>query len=276
MRRQASAVMTVGTLVALFVTVPRWTAGRAEARRQAAFDDSARRAIPRDLPFCPAPGPQRDAFLEHSAAAFTSSSNLWIPVCRIAPLPVHRVLLMAATRAELSHCWANADSRRVSACVLDEPLGLLADPKAARTWARREGGEAIWLTSRPMAWQEHLIAEHRQWMTLSLLFPTIAAFFVFGVRRTRYAFSMCAASRSPGDPDLPRNAELALHWVLGRRCHSLPGDLSEEYSGKLENGFPPQEADRWYRWQVFHSIAPVAARRIQAALTGKTSRNQHG
>jgi hypothetical protein len=153
---------------------------------------------------------------------------------------------------------------------------MLADQRAPRTWARRENGEMIWMTSRSMAWQEHLISEHRQWMMLGLLLPAAAAFLLFCARRTQYAFSMCAASHGPGEPDVPRNADLLLHWALGRHCHSLPGDLSQEYVGKLANGFSRSDADRWYWWQVFHSIAHVTARRIESALSGETSQRRRG
>jgi hypothetical protein len=158
-------------------------------------------------------------------------------------------------------------------CALEEPLGFLADAGAQRTWARHENGGVIWMTAQSMAWNDHLVVEHRQWMMLGLFLSATAAFLLFAVRRTRYAFSMLVDCHGPEEPDLPRNAELLLHWVLGRNCRSLPGDLSEEYLQKLDNGCPVTEANRWYRWQVFHSIVPMTARRIEATLTSGFARD---
>jgi hypothetical protein len=128
------------------------------------------------------------------------------------------------------------------------------------------------MTSQPMAWQDHLVSEHRQWMTRWLALFAGSALLIFNAQRTRLALRWRAACHGPGEPDVPHNAELLLHWALGERCRSLPGDLSEEYAWKLDNGFSRREADLWYRWQVFHSIAPVAARTVESIVTRRLRR----
>jgi hypothetical protein len=268
MRRLLEMSIAGGALIILLTALPHWTAVRAEANRKADFETASRRLIPGDLPLCPAAGPGRDAFLRRSAGALTGSSSLWVPVCRIAPLPAHYVVVTAKTRAELGGCDAARVWRPANViCFLDEPLGFLADSEARRTWARRESGGIIWTTSAPMAWQDHLVSQHRQWMMLGLFVPATLLVLVLAVQRTGYAFSMRATRRAEEELGLPANAEFLLHWVLGRSCRSLPGDLSQEYLDLLDAKLSRTEADRWYRWQVFHSIAPVMARRIESILT---------
>jgi hypothetical protein len=267
----ATATILLGALPALLMVVPRWTAGKAEARREAAFDLASQR-IPDHLVPCPPSGPERYKLLEQHLV--DNSSDLWIPVCRIAPLPAHRIIVVTTTRAELSDCNTGIAWKPAQViCALEEPLRFLADSRARRTWARREATDVIWTTSRAMAWQDHLVWEHRQWMFEALIVPTGIFALLLGVRRTRRAFIWRAACHAPGEPVVPRNAELLLHWLLGQRCRSLPGDLSQEYALKLENGFPRREANLWYRWQIFHSIAPVIARRVEWALKGKVRRD---
>ena len=274
MRRRIIVAASIGVVAALLAAVPRWTAGKTEAERRTDFETAISRAIPANLPPCPLPGPERDSFLAQSASALSISKNLWVPVCRIAPLPAHRILIMTATRTDFRDCAAGSVWRPSNVlCALEEPLGFLADADARRTWARRERMDVIWTTSRSMAWQDHLVAEHRQWMTLGLLFSAIVALLFFGVQRARFAFSMRAACHGPGEPDLPRNAELLLHWALGRNCRSLPGDLGEEYLQKLDDGCSLEGANKWYRWQVFHSIAPVTARRVESIVTSGFARD---
>jgi hypothetical protein len=274
-RRLVTAAILAGAVIALLAAVPRWTAAKAEAEREGTLQAEIRTPIPAVLPVCPFPGPERDVFLARSAQLLKDSRDLWVPVCRIAPLPADRILIVTTTRSGLQECGAQRIWRPANvACALDEPLGFLADTRAPRTWARRESGEAIWMTSRSMAWDDHLVSEHRQWMAFGLLLAATAALFFPGVRRIGDALSARGACHTPGEPDVPRHAELVLHWVLGRGCRSLPGDLSQEYSLLLESGWPVAKANRWYRWQVFHSIAPVTARRIESALKGRLKRNE--
>jgi hypothetical protein len=263
--RLATAAMVMATLAVLVIAVPRWTAAKTEIRREAAWRAESRTADFSRLPDCPFPGPQRDQFLERSAVALTRSRQLWVPVCRIVPFPDHRILIMTANRAELRDCDAGSAWRPANVfCGLEEPLGFLADARAPRTWARREAGDAIWLTSQPMAWRDHLIAAHRLWMMAALEFSVTALLLLFGVRRTRRAFVWRAACHGPGEPEVPGSAEFLLHWTLGHCCRSLPGDLTQEYAQMRENGFSRKEAGRWYRWQVFHSILSLAARRMES------------
>jgi hypothetical protein len=40
----------------------------------------------------------------------------------------------------------------------------------------------------------------------------------------------------------------------------------------VEGGASTTAADRWYRWQVLHSVAPIAARQMELVLTGRLRR----
>jgi hypothetical protein len=267
--RLATTIILVGALAALLVVVPKWTAGKVEAKREADFRIAASRALPSSLPHCPFPGPERDAFLDKSALTLPGTSDLWRPVCRVAPLPDHRIIILTKSRPELHDCSAGDPWRPSNViCVLEERLGFLFDSRAQRSRARREDKELIWVTSQSMAWENHLVSEHRNWMLLAFLMFATAALFSFAAVRTRQAFAWRAACHLSDAPDVPRRAELLLHWVIGRRCSSLPGDLSEEYTWKIENGCSRKEADLWYRWQVFQSVAPVLSRRAEKVLTG--------
>lgn len=268
LRRYLSIAILVGGSAAALVAVPRWTARAATARREATFLSETRSGVSSNLPPCPFAGPSRDAFLERSAATLSAAPNLWVPVCRIAPFPVHRILIITTQRAKFQQCAEGIMSRPANVmCALEEPLVFLADSGARRTWARRESGDVIWITSRSMAWCDHLVVEHRQWLLLVLLFPAALMLLYFVVRRTWLALSLRAACHGPDDLELPRGAEFLLHWVLGSHRRSLPGDLSEEYSWIVLHGFSRKDADAWYQWQVLHSLAPIAARRVESMLT---------
>jgi hypothetical protein len=263
--RRIRVALGAGVFFTLLVTVPRWTAAQSEAWRRADFEAAIRRAVPAGLPVCPLPGPERDRFLAARAAAVTGADVLWLPVCRVAPLPEHRIFMITTTRTELQDCAAATAVRPANVtCALEEPLDFLADARAARTWARRDSGTAIWLTSRPLAWHGFLIAEHRGRLGLGFLLIALVCGGWLAVRRARLAWLARTACHGAGEPEVPVGAELLLHWVLGRRCRSLPGDLSEEYASQIEGGSSIREANRWYRWQVFHSIAPMAARRVES------------
>jgi hypothetical protein len=280
LRRLAGATLILGGLAGLLIAVPRWTAARAEAGRQAALQDEMRKAISAKLPACPYPGPARDAFLDRAAMALKEPGELWRPACRVETWPGDRILVVSATRTDFRACTESSQWRPANVlCGLDEPLAFLADTHSRRTWARRESSGTIWLSSRPLAWNDQLVIEHRERMAVSLLGLAMAASLLWGARRTRQASGWRRACHGDGDPDLPSHAEFLLHWVLGRRFGSLPGDLSEEYAGLLESGLRRTQADRWYRWQVFHSIAPLAARLAVTILAREWKHNpftRHG
>jgi len=268
----------VGIAVSAFITflviAPRWTAAQLEARRDAQLQAQIQTARPANLPPCPSPGPERDHFLEVSASALAGSLSLWAPVCRVVPLPAHHIVLVTKTRTELGHCEEASIWRPASViCAMEEPLGFLANARAARTSARREIGEMIWMTSQPMAWQDHLVVEHRERFLLGIFGSVALVLLFFGILRLRYASLTRESCHAADEPELPRNTELLLHWVLGRGCRSLPGDLSEEYVLKLESGLSLKEAHQWYRWQVMHSVAPVVARGIELAFRLGSRRN---
>jgi hypothetical protein len=264
MRRWFVTAVSIAALAALVFALPRWTASRIEARREAALEAQTL-SIPANLPLCPFPGPERDAFL--ASAAAQKSSTLWRPVCRIAPLPDRRIVILSASRSELVNCAVTdvALQERIS-CVLNEPLRALADSRASRTVAWREKRRAIWITSEALAWRDHLIVEQRRFLALTLL--TLALAFLAARRtwRTLDWRAACHGHIEADTPRVPRRAEFILLWVLGNRYRSLPGDLSEEFVWKVEHACPIHEANRWYRRQVVRSIAPVSARLLESAL----------
>ncbi len=253
--RKLATVASVASAILLVIIVPRWTAALEEARRESVFKRSVSQSVVDALSACPPAGPELDTFLATSQSRL-AGDRLWVPVCRI----MHRTGLAECMKRDT---WtpSNLD------CALDEPLRYLADPNQGRTWARRQAGlrqsdDAIWMSSQPLAWQAHLVAEHRQ--LLALFLGMLTAFYFVAVR-LRLAIHLRTACHGEDEPETPPAAELFLHAVLGRRSRSLPGDLSEEYAVRLasEN---KGETDRWYRWQVLHSVLPVVAQRLESLL----------
>jgi hypothetical protein len=267
MRRLAKVASLASALSFLVMIVPRWTAGWEEARRESVFERTLSQSVADTLSVCPPAGPELDAFLATSQSRLIGD-QLWVPVCSVKQPSLGKIIVVTRTRTGLSECkkrdlWTPSSLD----CALDEPLRYLADPNEGRTWARRQAGsrqseEAIWMSSRPLAWQDHLVAEHRQWMTLFL--GILTTLYLVAVR-LRLAIHLQAACHGEGEPEPPRGSELFLHAVLGRRSRSLPGDLSEEYAVRLKAG-NKREADRWYRWQVLNSAMPVVARRLECFI----------
>ena len=252
MRRLAVATLILGGLTGLMVAVPRWTAAQAEAGREAALRNETRKAVLATLPVCPYPGPERDAFLQQAGMVLKDSAELWRPVCRVESWPDGRILVLSATRGDFRACTESSQWRPVNVlCGLEEPLAFLADSRLRRTWARQESNGTIWLTSHPLAWNDQLVIEHREWMAGSLLGLAIAASLLWCARRARQASGWRQACHRDGDPDLPPHAEFLLHWVLGQRCGSLPGDLSEEYADLLG-----QVQRTSAGWTAIHRVAP--------------------
>jgi hypothetical protein len=252
----------------LLIIVPRWTASWEEARRESVFKRTASQSVADALSVCPPAGPELDAFLAASQSRLTRD-QLWVPVCRVMQPSLGKIIVVTRTRSGLAECMKREMWTPSSLdCALDEPLRYLADPNEGRTWARRQAGgrqseEAIWMSSQPLAWQDHLVAEHRQFMALFLGMLTA---FYFAAVRLKLAIYLRAACHGDDEPEPPPAAELFLHAVLGRRSRSLPGDLSEEYGVRLKSE-DKRETDRWYRWQVLHSVMPVVARRLESFIT---------
>lgn len=275
MPKSITFVLMLAAVAGLVYFVPRQLAHRIELQRESDFRSTTQRAIPDGLPFCPPAGPQRDGFLRQAAPRY--SSELWQPVCRIAPLPVHRVVMISTSRDEMQSCTQGSVWRGENViCALEEPLSFLADAKASITTARREAASVIWTTSGSMAWQDHLILEERRRVMAWLLLAVSLGLLSLGVRRTREAVLQRSACDETGDTLVPGEAEFVLLWFLGNRCRSLPGDLQEEYGDKLKSGVSPNEADNWYRWQVICSILPLAARRAESLLAAPFRRTRRG
>ena len=267
--RKMAIVATAAIALSFLVTiVPRWTAGWEEARRDNAFRQTVSQSVVNALPACPPAGPERDAFLATSQSR-RAGHQLWVPVCRVIQPSLGKIIVVTRTRTGLAECMKRDQWTPSSLdCALDEPLRYLANPYERRTWARRQAGErqseeAIWMSAGPLAWQDHLVVEHRQ---LMVLFLGILLAFYFAAARLRLAIHLRAACHAGDEPVPPPTAELFLHAVLGRRSRSLPGDLSEEYAVRLESQ-DKRSTDRWYRWQVLHSLVPVMSRRLEIFIT---------
>jgi hypothetical protein len=269
MFKLGARAVAAGEAAALFTLVPSFTARRVEAAREAAFQAAVRGRTTEDLPPCPLPGPDRDAFLRQSQKRLRNIPMLWVPVCRIATLPPHRIAIVSLNRQEFSLCSARSAYRATNVlCVVQENLGFLADLKAPRTFARREQDGRIWVTSSALSWEGHLVAEHRRRGAWALLAALAVGACVAVARRTARACAWRRACHPADDPAVrvPAACELLLHFVLDGRCRSLPGDLSQEYLALLDSGRSLREAGRWYRWQVFHSTATMLARFAESAL----------
>lgn len=267
MRKSVIFLIAVAGSAGIVVYAPRWIASQVQSQREAQFQQALHESRPQALPVCPNRGPELDEFLNLRGTERSARNGLWKPVCLKAGLPVGRVALMMSAREMFAACVAQRKwlPDRVQ-CVLDEPLRVFADEKAGRTWARREQEQVIWMTTQPLAWNDRLVGEERRIVLILMTLVVLAAGLGKLVSRTRYALVARDGCRGPGEPELPQLAELLLHWFLGKRCRSAPGDLSEEYVTKLEAGWSRNDADAWYRWQVLHSVAPLAARGAQLFL----------
>jgi hypothetical protein len=193
-------------------------------------------------------------------------------VCEDAEERFDRPIIVTANRWQLDACEQNEASMKVKViCSVSESLQFLADPQARLTWARKEangagGRPVIWITTSPMAWRGQLVAQYRERSVLLTMIGAALLLFWGAGRRLALASELRDALRRPGEANPPRHAELLLFWFLGRRSRSLPGDLGEEYLSMLEKGIAFRIANRWYRWQVFHSIAPLLTGRLRSLI----------
>jgi hypothetical protein len=258
-------------LPAAIFAVPRWTAAHETDARNAALANQERTAHIAALPPCPQPGPELDGFLEQRQSVPPGQPpSLWIPVCRVTEAPPTQVTVVSSDRQSWSTCL---ERRRIPYatgfdCALDEPLRFLASPGDRRTWARIKAGDretpSIWISGAPLAWNEKLVAEHRS--RLSFWLALLSSLWVVWNSSSRVRLSLAAhrVEKRAGSPDVPAHAEFVLHCLLGGHFTSLPGDLGEEYLSKRGSGARKSEADRWYCQQVFLSVAPLLASRLEA------------
>ena len=269
------AMLAAGAVSAALIVLPRWSAAREQRAREAAFEKADRSGQSGPLLTCPPPGPDLDAFLAGQQGAGTPSTDLWAPVCRAARTSPLRITVVSTDRDQFSQCralqrnpWARFD------CASEEALRFLADPGQKRTWARRwaSGGELLWMSSAPLAWDGRLVSEHRARLLRWLAMLFIGWTGWRGLRRSRLAAAAHRIERRANGAGLPFDAELALHRMLGERWSSLPGDLGEEYLIRLDAGGSKAEADRWYRGQVARAAFPVAAQALRRAIEGTASR----
>lgn len=254
-------------LYVLIARVPEWTASFEERHRTALLKETIKHPVSANIPDCPSTGPELDRFLETQQAEI-AQPRLWKPVCQVVEPPLGKVIVVTTKRDELaacreSHPWTPANVR----CKLDEPLRYLAQPGQPRTWARQQvTGQAnqsiIWVTSRSLAWQEQLALEHQIRFCLILFFSVFATVAIWLTWRWKTALRLRAAGHEEDAPHPPKMAELFLHWMVGKRGIALAGDLNQEYALNLENGWPKERADHWYRWQVLHSFWPLLTRRF--------------
>jgi hypothetical protein len=260
MRRLAKAAVFL-SLVALFISfLPRWAAQREEKNRESLFKAESSQYIAQGLPACPPRGPELDAYLE-GAQKKMKGAALWRPLCRVPELPVGKITVVIEHRNDFESC-ANQWTPSNLHCALSEPITYLADSEQRRTWARREvhdklNQDIIWISSRPMAWQDWLFVEYQNRIQLGIVsFLGLSLSFALFLR-LRFSIQQQRLLRQNGLPMPPRMAELLLLFLATGRP-SMVGDTGEEYCQMIDSGHPKAEADRWYRVQALYSVLPLA------------------
>lgn len=271
--RRIAIILGLGlSLAFLWGWLPHSIAAREEAVRASALARATQHETSPTLAVCPAAGPARETFLDSRERQARGAQASWLAACEEADERLGKPIIVTNNRSQLRACedkksWTNINV----ICSVMESLQFLAEPEARRTWARQEardskGRSIIWITTRPMAWRGQLVAEYRERSLLLSALVAVFAFLFWAGKRLRVARALRAASHGPDEPDLPPNAELLIYWILGRQSRSLPGDLSEEYASMLDRDISRAAANRWYRWQVFHSIAPMIGGRLETML----------
>jgi len=246
---------------------PRLTARRTEDGRHERL--RTLRAA-QSLPACPM-GDALDAFLNRVPAG-QASGSLWVAACREQPLPAGRVIVVADNRAGFAACREQLTHQSKAACSLEEALAFLADATRARSIARVKlsdsaGHPVIWVTSRPLAWGDSLVREHRFY--LILVVSGLAACWLMAVtaRHARSTYGQCRAMRVAGGRNVPRWPEFWLLFLLPAYAHSLPVDYRDEYEERLESEGEAQ-AGRWYRKMVYTSSRDLIGMRVRRLLRG--------
>jgi hypothetical protein len=259
MQRLAKAVVFCSVLALFISFLPRWAAQREEKNRELLFRTESSQYIARDLPDCPPRGPELDSYLKNSQKKF-KEAPLWRPLCRVPDLPGGKITVVITHRDDFESC-ANKWTPSNLNCALNEPILYLADSDQKRTWARREvrdklNQDIVWISSRPMAWQNWLFIEYQNLIQLGIIsFLGLSLSFAFFLR-LRFSIQQQRIIRQDGLPIPPEMAELLLLFLaVGRPA--MAGDTSEEYCQMIDIGHSKAGADRWYRVQVFRSILPL-------------------
>src|ERR1700722_4865558 len=160
MRLTKSALAIPMGLVAMVVFVPRFTAPQLEAYRK---EQLLRQPLPVRIDRPCLVAEERDAVLARRIVA----KVLWQPVCREFPPPAGKVIIEHETRADYAQCREQLRGQSRADCFLNEPLAFLADDQP-RTVARMKLAGVVWVTPQPLAWGDHLVAEHRGYLLLFL------------------------------------------------------------------------------------------------------------
>lgn len=251
--------------IGLFFLLPRWAAHREEARRETLFQQEVSHVVASSLPDCPPSGPQLDTFLLQSQSK-NYGPNLWRPLCRIPDPPLGKITVTITRRDELENCsnpWTPSNLN----CDLDESISYLANPQERHTWAQKEvpdklNRQMIWISSRPLAWQDQLVIEYQTQVQIVAVLLTVMLFLLCSLYRLRLSIREQQVIREEDQPRPPRIAELFFLWISGRN-HSMPADINQEYGQMLAQGWSQKSADRWYRRQVRRSILPIAMKSLK-------------
>lgn len=246
--------------IALTNLLPHSIAHREQLRRDALLRLETSQFLADSLSDCPRTGPDLDAFLLKEQSP-TKESNVWKPLCRVPDLPLDKVSVVLTHRNQLDSCGHRWTPSNLN-CSLTEPLVFLSDPRDRYTWARLQLPDSlkkqmIWMSSRPMAWNEHLVAEYQnriQWILITLMGLILTGLLTVRLKRSIEEQQMI---HEVGQPIPPRAAEILLISLAAPRPWML-ADTNQEYYEMLETGLKKKFADRWYRTQVLCSLPHLA------------------
>jgi hypothetical protein len=244
-------------VVFLLGLVPGWTARWVEGHRKDALRQVSGKTD--SIPACPAD----DSFFEFLGRHHAESGSrnaLWRPVCRKAEPPLGKVAVKTDRAESFRHCVEEMKLNRwgVAQCWLDPAVSFLEKPREPRTFARVtvadiQGGEVVWITSEPLAWEGNLRLQHRLWMLLSMAVG--GSFWLLRLSRRQWIEAgFLQQSLGVADVQPPMQLERLLLCILP--AFNVPqevDDLREAYAEMLSTeGLA--SANHWYRWQVRQSL----------------------
>ena len=252
MKRILLAVCLVVSLVGL---APVWTAKWVEAQRKETLQRVSSKTD--SLPACPADD-SFFAFLDGHHAG--SSPSLWEAACRKADPPMGKAAILTDRTETFQQCRYNLSFQRsdLAQCWLNPAVSFLEKPSEPRSFARmtvadNQGREVVWVTTLPLAWEQHLQWEHRLWSLLVLAMVT-APWLLWFSRRQWIEAGLIQRSLGFADVHPPVKLERLLLSVLP--SFNIPqevDDLRESYAEKFANG-GQAKANRWFRRQLCRSL----------------------
>jgi len=217
--RNTALAMLLG-MVALVVFVPQYTARRLEAHRmEQLFRQSAPARIDRACPVAQ----DRDALLSRRL----EGRALWLPACREPLPPTGVVVIEHTTRADYAQCREQLHGQSLADCHLDEPLAFLADDQP-RTFARMKLADVVWVTPQPLAWGDHLVAEHRRYLLLCLFGAMLSWGMALAGRHARGTY-MLVRQEGPRTVGIPVWAAFWAQYFEHPYAQSFVVDLQDDY-----------------------------------------------